>query len=113
VIALPISKVGTQNFPVVFLLFFIKIYFVQPLISVTTTSLFIQYIKADQQGFGLGIQRAVINISGICSPLYAGLLLGTTWIMLLSLLIILVIATILVAVVYRSFQPKNPMNYQH
>jgi predicted MFS family arabinose efflux permease len=107
VIALPLSEVGTQNFPVVFLLFVIMVYFVQPFIVVAGTSLFIQQTKADQQGFGQGIQRAVVSVAVICSPIYAGLLLGRTWIMLLSLLIIVLIATILLAIAYRSFQPKT------
>jgi predicted MFS family arabinose efflux permease len=107
VIALPLSEVGTQNFPVVFLLFVIMVYFVQPFIVVAGTSLFIQQTKADQQGFGQGIQRAVVSVAVICSPIYAGLLLERTWIMVLSLLIIVLIATILLAIAYRSFQPKT------
>jgi len=108
VIALPLSDHSTQKFPVVFILFVILVYFVQPFIVVTGTSLFIQHTKADQQGFGQGIQRAVVSVAVIFSPLYAGLLLDELWIMLLSLLIMVGIATSLVAIFYRLFQPKKP-----
>ena len=107
-IALSISEVGTENFPVVFVLFVILVYLSTPFIVVTTISLFLQQTIADQRGFGQGIQRAVVNVAAICGPLYAGLLLGTAWIMLLSILIMAVIAIILVAIVYRLFRLKTP-----
>ena len=51
--------------------------FSAPLIIVTTTSLFIQETKDDEQGVGQGIQRAVVSIAAILGPLYAGALLRT------------------------------------
>jgi MFS family permease len=78
-----------------------------PLIVVTTTSLFSQEIKDDEQGIGQGIQRAVVNTAAVIGPLYAGALLETMWIMLISMFVVVVIATILIASVYRSFRPKT------
>jgi len=81
--------------------------FSAPLIIVTTTSLFIQESKDDEQGVGQGIQRAVVSIAAILGPLYAGALLQTIWIVVLSLLIGAVIAIILIGIVHRSFRPKT------
>ncbi len=92
----------------VFLLFVILDVFSLPLIVVTTTSLFTQQTHDDHQGIGQGIQRAVVNLAAIVGPIYAGLLLSTVWIMLLSMFIIVLIATILIAVFFRKFESKTP-----
>jgi len=107
VIVLPNSEVGTQNFPVLFLLCAILFVFSSPLIIVTTTSLFIQETKDDEQGVGQGIQRAVVCMAAILAPLYAGALLGIFWEMLLSLLIIELISLMIIGTVYKSFRPKT------
>jgi len=107
VIILPLSTPHSDKYLPVFLLFVIMDVFALPLIVVTTTSLFSQETKNEQQGIGQGIQRAVVNTAAVIGPLYAGALLETIWIMLLSMFIIVVIATILIGSVYRSFRPKT------
>jgi len=105
--ALLFCKPGSEIYLSFFLLFVIMDVFSAPLIVVTSTSLFIQETKDGEQGVGQGIQRAVVSIAAILGPLYAGALLRTLWIMLLSLLIGAVIAIILIGMVYRSFRPKT------
>lgn len=104
VIILPFAPVGSKKYIPVFLLFVAMDIFALPLIVVTTTSLFTQNTRHDQQGIGQGIQRFVVNIATVVGPLYAGALLISAWIIIASMFVIVLFATVLVIIVYRSFQ---------
>jgi MFS family permease len=78
-----------------------------PLVVVTSTSLFTQQINNGEQGIGQGIQRFIINVATVVGPLYAGGLLQETWIMLCSMLVIVLFATFLILIIYRSFKSKH------
>jgi predicted MFS family arabinose efflux permease len=107
VIVLPLSQVGSSKYLPLFLLFVFLDILALPLIVVTTTSLFTQEVNDEQQGIGQGIQRLIINVATVVGPLYAGGLLKSTWIMLCSMFIIVLIATFLVILVYRLFRSKT------
>ena len=104
VIILPFAPVGSQKYVPLFLFFVAMDIFALPLIVVTTTSLFTQYTRHDQQGIGQGIQRFVVNIATVVGPLYAGALLPSAWIIIASMFVIVIFATVLLIIVYRSFQ---------
>ena len=104
-IVLPFAEPGAQKYLPIFLFFVALDIFSLPLIVVTTTSLFTQQTRDDQQGIGQGIQRCVVNIATIVGPLYAGALLPGAWIIIVSMLVIVVIATFLLIIVYRSLRP--------
>jgi len=107
VIILPFSKVGSTTLLPIFLLFVALDILALPLIAVTTTTLFTREINDEQQGIGQGIQRFVVNVATVVGPLYAGALLQTTWSMLCSMFVIVLIATILVLLTYRSFRSRK------
>jgi MFS family permease len=107
VIVLPLSQVGSSKYLPLFLLFVFLDILALPLIVVTTTSLFTQEINDEQQGIGQGIQRLIINIATVVGPLYAGSLLQSSWIMICSMFIIVLIATFLIILVYRLFRSKT------
>jgi hypothetical protein len=106
VIILPFAVVGSQKLLPAFLVFVGLDILALPLIVVTSTSLFTQQIHDDQQGIGQGIQRFVISIATIIGPLYAGSLLQFTWMMLCTMFVIVLLDTILLSFVYRSFRTK-------
>lgn len=108
VIILPFSQVGSTKYLPVFLLFVILDVFSLPLIVVPTTSLFSQQTNADQQGIGQGIQRSIVNIATVIGPIYAGLLLNSTWTMMIIMFSIVFFATLLLILVYRQFQSRTP-----
>lgn len=108
VIILPFSPPGSTKYLPAFLLFVTLDVLSLPLIVVPTTSLFTQQTNVDQQGIGQGIQRSIVNIATVVGPLYAGLLLSSTWIMMLIMFGIVFIATILLLLVYRQFQTRSP-----
>lgn len=107
VIMLPFSSPHSSKLLPVFLLFVALDILALPLIVVTTTSLFTQNIQHEHQGIGQGIQRSIINIGTIVGPLYAGALLQSIWIMMFSMFIIVVIATVLIGLIYRRFRVKQ------
>lgn len=78
-----------------------------PLIVVTSTSLFTQQTSNEEQGIGQGVQRFVINVATVVGPLYAGSLLQSTWIMLCSMFLIVLVATFLILGIYRLFKSKH------
>lgn len=107
VIILPFSELGSRKYLPIFLVFVALDILALPLIVVTSTSLFTQQTNHDEQGIGQGIQRFIINVATIVGPLYAGSLLKSTWIMLCSMLFIVLFATLLVLVIYRSLRSKH------
>lgn len=107
VVILPFSQPGSTKYLPIFLIFVALDILALPLIVVTTTSLFTQQTNRDEQGIGQGIQRFVINVATIVGPLYAGGLLQLTWTMLCSMFIIVLIGTILIMIIYRSFRTKH------
>ena len=104
---IPFSEPGSDKYLPVFLLFVALDILALPLIVVTSTSLFTQQINNDEQGIGQGIQRFVINVATVIGPLYAGGLLKYTWIMLCSMTVIVLFATFLIVIIYRSFKSKH------
>jgi ceroid-lipofuscinosis MFS transporter 7 len=107
VVILPFSEPGSKQYLPIFLIFVALDILALPLVVVTSTSLFTQQINNDEQGIGQGIQRFIISVATVVGPLYAGSLLQSTWIMLCSMLIIVVFATFLIVIIYRSFKSKN------
>ncbi len=107
VIILPFCEPGSHKYLPIFLIFVALDILALPLIVVTSTSLFSQQINDDEQGIGQGIQRFVINVATVVGPLYAGSLLQSTWIMLCTMLLIVIVATILILTIYRSFKSKH------
>ena len=107
VIVSPLSYDNPQKYLPVFLLFVALDVCSLPLIVVSTTSLFTQQTSADQQGIGQGIQRSVINIALVVGPLYAGLLLKSTLLMMCLMSGIVIGATALLLFVYRQFQTRS------
>jgi MFS transporter, ceroid-lipofuscinosis neuronal protein 7 len=103
---LPFSEPGSHKYLPIFLLFVALDILALPLIVVTSTSLFTQHINHDEQGIGQGIQRFVISAATVIGPLYAGALLQFTWFMLCIMSLIVIFATCLILVVYRSFRSK-------
>ena len=104
---LPFSEAGSQKYLPIFLIFVALDILALPLIVVTSTSLFTQQINSDEQGMGQGIQRFVISTATVIGPLYAGSLLQFTWIMLCVMALIVLFATFLILIIYRSFQSKS------
>jgi ceroid-lipofuscinosis MFS transporter 7 len=107
VIILPFSEAGSHKYLPIFLIFVALDILALPLIVVTSTSLFTQQINNDEQGIGQGIQRFIISVATVVGPLYAGSLLQSTWIMLCSMLFIVLLGTILLVTIYRSFKSKH------
>ena len=107
VIILPFADIGSTKYLPIFLLFVALDILALPLIVVTTTSLFTQQTNHEQQGMGQGVQRFVISVATVVGPLYAGILLQSTWAMLCSMLVIVVFATCLLLFVYRAFRSKT------
>jgi MFS transporter, ceroid-lipofuscinosis neuronal protein 7 len=103
---LPFSEPSSQKYLPIFLIFVALDILALPLIVVTSTSLFTQHINNDEQGIGQGIQRFVISIATVIGPLYAGSLLQLTWIMLCVMTLIVLFATFLILVIYRSLRSK-------
>lgn len=104
VIVLPYAEPGSQKYVPIFLLFVGLDILALPFIVVTTTSLFTQQTRNDQQGIGQGIQRFVVNIATVVGPLYAGALLPGAWVIIVTMLAIVVVATFLLIAVYPSFR---------
>ncbi|CAF1337630.1 unnamed protein product [Adineta steineri] len=104
VIILPFSKIGSTKYLPIFLLFVGLDILALPLIAVTTATLFSREMNLEQQGIGQGIQRFVVNIATVVGPLFAGALLQATWTMILVMFIIVLLATILLLFMYRSFR---------
>lgn len=107
VVILPFSEPGSQKYLPVFLIFVALDILALPLIVVTSTSLFTQQTNSEDQGIGQGIQRFVINAATVVGPLYAGSLLQFTWLMLCIMSFIVLFATLLIIIIYRSFQSKT------
>lgn len=107
VLILPFSRVGEQTYLPIFLIFVALDILALPLIVVTSTSLFTQHIQINEQGFGQGIQRSIINLATVVGPLFAGGLLKSTWLMLSIMTLIVLFATCLIIVSYRSFRSKS------
>lgn len=107
VVFLPFQQVGSTTLLPVFLLFVVLDVLALPLIAVTTTTLFTREVSGDQQGIGQGVQRSVVNVGTIVGPLFAGALLKMTWIMMLTMCLIVVFATFLVILTYRLFRSKK------
>ena len=106
-IILPLSEPGSHQYLPIFLVFVALDILALPLVVVTSTSLFTQQINNDEQGIGQGIQRFIISVATIVGPLYAGSLLQSTWIMLCSMLVIVILGTILIIAIFRSFKSKH------
>lgn len=103
---LPFSETGSNQYLPFFLLFVALDILALPLIVVTSTSLFTQQINENEQGFGQGIQRFVISLATVVGPLYAGSLLQSIWMMLSIMTLIVLFATFLIIIAYRSFRSK-------
>lgn len=107
VIILPFSALGSQKYLPLFLVFVALDILALPLVVVTSTSLFTQQINNDEQGIGQGIQRFVISVATVVGPLFAGSLLQSTWPMLCSMFVIVVLGTVLIVATFRRFKSKN------
>ena len=103
---LPFSEPGSHKYLPIFLLFVALDILALPLIVVTSTSLFTQHISQEEQGIGQGIQRFVISIATVVGPLYAGSLLQLTWIMLCVMTLVVLLATFLILIIYRSLRSR-------
>jgi len=107
VIIVPFITPNSTKYLPVFLLFVGLDVLALPLIVVTTTSLFTRNTQQEYQGIGQGIQRSIVNFATVVGPLYAGALLQHTWIMIFSMFIIILLATILIGFVYRRFRVRG------
>ncbi|CAF1029115.1 unnamed protein product [Didymodactylos carnosus] len=109
VIILPFTERGSTKLLPVFLLFVALDILALPLLAVTSTSIFTQLIRNENQGLGQGLQRFIINTATVIGPLYAGslLVLKTPLTMLCIMLAIVVFATLLIIAVYNKFKPQH------